>query len=143
MSAMELRYSIIFVVLAGLLIYLAVRMGRSRQPTAPLSDWFSVSFDEYRVTMTAAPPSKKPWEQSFLWSEIQRICFKSEGISSSDGIYVFTTQRPESFVVPIEASGGAEFWSKLIERELFPAALAIEAAGLPEGETLWWPRIEH
>jgi hypothetical protein len=55
----------------------------------------------------------------------------------SDGIYVFTTLRPESFVIPAEASGGAALWNEIVRRGLFDAELAIEAASASEGLFCW------
>jgi hypothetical protein len=105
----------------------------------PLSEWFSVSSDDERVTISARPPQGEAWEQSFLWMEIERICFKAEGLLASDGIYVFTSQRPESFVIPTEAKGGSEFWAKVIDLGLFSADLAIQVMSAPEGTVLCWP----
>jgi hypothetical protein len=138
------RYAIIGLVLAALVGFLLFRIYSSRQPITPLpklADWFHVTFDETKVTMSARPPGKQSWEQSFLWSEVTRVCFKSEGLAASDDVYVFTSQRSESFVVPTEAQGGLEFWSKVVNRGLFPAELAIQAALLKEGATLCWPPI--
>jgi hypothetical protein len=108
------------------------RMGR------PISDWFTVEFDEEVVRLSADAPGRRPWCQQFRWSDIERICFKAEGFDVSDGIYVFTRLRPESFVVPTEAAGGADFWAEVIHRGLFDAELAIQAAASPGG-TFWWP----
>jgi hypothetical protein len=74
-----------------------------------MPDWFSVTFDDERVMISAEPPGKERWEQSFFWSEVIRVCFRSEGLLASDGLYVFTSQRPESFVIPIESPGGPAF----------------------------------
>lgn len=128
-----------FVVLG--LVILRARLWRALTPVAPLRNWFNVTFDEDRVTMAASPPGREPWEQSFRWSEVERICFKSEGALASDGIYIFTTQRPESFAVPTEATGGPEFWAKIIERGLVPPEYAIKTATLTGGEMLCWPSI--
>ena len=136
-------YLTIIGVLAVLVGYLAFRLRRSRVPLRPLSEWFTVKFDDIRVMMSAQPPGNQAWEQSFLWSDVIRICFKSEGLLASDGVYVFTSKRPESFVIPIEANGGAEFWSEVLERGLFPPDLAIKAAALPEGALSCWPAVER
>ena len=61
----------------------------------------------------------------------------------SDGIYIFTTQRPESFVVPTEAQGGAELWGRIVGRGLFPEDLMVRAATSPGGELLCWPPVER
>jgi hypothetical protein len=126
--------------LLGLAI-VSVRFRRIKTPAVPLHDWYAVTFDDECVTMTAKPPGRDSWEQSFRWSEVERVCFKSEGALASDGIYIFTTQRPESFVVPTEAKGGVEFWSEILERRLFSSDLAIKAATLTGGEILCWPAI--
>ena len=104
----------------------------------PLSEWFVVEFDAESVHLKAEPPGQKPWSQEFRWSEIERICFQAEDLTTSDGIYVFTSSRPESYVVPTEASGGQQFWAEVISRGLFDAEIAIEAAGAPSGQ-FWWP----
>lgn len=107
----------------------------------PVGEWFHVTMDGEGVRMQARPPGRKAWEESLAWGEITRVCFKSEGPCDSDGIYLFTTRRPESYAVPLEAAGGAELWSELVRRELFPAELAITAASLPAGELRCWPAL--
>jgi hypothetical protein len=102
-------------------------------------DWFSVTFDDEQVMISAEPPGQARWEQGFRWSEVIRVCFRPEGLLASDGIYVFTSQRPESFAVPIEARGGVAFWTKVRDLGLFPHELAITAATGPEGTSVCWP----
>ena|SRR5271157_4680136 len=109
--------------------------GRMSQP---VSAWFTVDFDESAVWLSARPPGRKPWAQSFRWSDIERVCFKAEGTSTSDTIYVFTRLRPERFAVPTEAHGGAELWAEIIRRGHFGAELAFKAASSPSG-AFWWP----
>lgn len=138
---MSERYAIIAVVLVVLVVFLGVQIYKRRKPAPCLAEWFIVESDEIRVKISACPPGRDLWEQSFLWSEVTRICFKAEGFSASDGIYVFTSQRPESFVIPTEAKGGTEFWSQAVGRGLFPAELAIKAASSPEGTSTCWPPI--
>ncbi|MFN8986356.1 MAG: hypothetical protein ACK5VR_08615 [Burkholderiales bacterium] len=139
---MNERYLVVGAVLVALAGFLAFRLLRSRAPLRPMSEWLTVTFDDTQVTMSAQPPGKQPWEQSFLWADVIRVCFKSEGLLASDGVYIFTSRRPESFVIPIEANGGSEFWSKVVERGLFPPELAIKAAALPEGALSCWPALE-
>lgn len=98
-----------------------------------LSDWLQVSFDSESVHMKANPPEKEGWEQTFYWKDIIRVCFENGDWMSSDTIYVFTSQREESYVIPTEAKGGAEFWAEVIQRQLFDAELAIEMATQAEG----------
>ena len=112
-----------------------------REPIPPVSEWFSVSWTDDEVALDVRPPGQKPWTAKFRWKDIIRICFKAEDLGVSDGIYVFTSTRPESFVIPTEAKGGSEFWGQIIDRRLFDAELAIKAASAAEG-LFFWPPIE-
>jgi hypothetical protein len=107
----------------------------------PVSEWFTVEFDSQVVRMEAEPPGRAAWSEQFRWSDIERVCFKSEDFATSDGVYVFTRLRPESYVIPIEAQGGQDFWAEVIERGLFDAELAIQAAG-SAGGTFCWPEVK-
>jgi hypothetical protein len=102
-----------------------------------LSEWFFVTFDEQTVHIRAEPPGGEPWSQEFAWDSVIRICLQTEALVS-DGIYVFTTQRPESFVIPTEATGGDDFWAEILRRTLFDAQLAIQAMQ-SNGQFLCWP----
>ena len=132
------------VVLVIVAITAAVAIARSSsQESDPraISNWFHVSFDVTNVTLKAAPPGGTAWEQSFTWNSIVRVCFKTEGMELSDGLYIFTSQRPESFVVPTEASGGTELLNELMRRKHLPADIVIKASGSPEGTLLCWPAL--
>lgn len=115
---------------------------KSRRPI-PLNQWFFVSFDDVRVLIRANPPGRESWEQEFPWASVQRICFKDEGLWASDGLYIFTSVRPGSYVIPTEASGGTEFLNELIARNLFPSEIAIKAAGSSDGGYYCWPPIDR
>jgi hypothetical protein len=108
-------------------------------PSPDVSEWFTVQWDDKSVSLDARPPSRKPWTANFKWSDIQRVCFKAEDITCSDGICVFTSDRPESWVIPTEAKGGQDFLNELIERELFDAELLIKASCATEGIFCWTP----
>jgi hypothetical protein len=114
-----------------------VRAFLARGRPKRLDEWFFVTFDEKAVYMRAQPPGKAAWSQSFAWEHVVRVCFKAEDIWMSDGIYVFTSERAESYVIPTMANGGAELWGEILRRKLFDAALAIEAAGSTEGLYCW------
>lgn len=107
--------------------------------TPPLSEWFQVEWDEERVTLRAEPPGGEPWTQSFAWERLVRVCFLAGGPFSSDELYLFIDDRPESYLIPTEASGGLELLQALTARGKFPADVAIEAATLGEGEMVCWP----
>ena len=89
--------------------------------------------------MEAEPPGREPRAQDFSWSSVERIVFRAEDLYTSDGIYVFTTERPESYVIPIEAAGGVELWSEILRRGLFDAELATEAIRSAGGVFEWPP----
>ena len=112
----------------------------NRARPKPVSEWFSVTFDETAVRMHVEPPGKEPWDQEFHWDAIIRICFKSEDLWVSDGIYVFTRDRPESYVIPTEATGGLELWSEILRRNLYDPQLAIDVA-TSTGDLRCWPPL--
>jgi hypothetical protein len=114
---------------------------RSRKPLS-LDKWFFVTYDEFTVSIRATPPGGEAWEQSFLWSTIERVCFKDEGLYQSDGIYVFTSERPESFVIPTEANGGSDFFGELVGLGLFPAEVMAKAVSSTDGGFYCWPAME-
>ena len=105
--------------------------------TPALEEWFTVTWDTTRVHLDVAPPGREPWKASFEWASVVRVCFEAEGGLASDGVYVFTRTRPESYVIPTEASGGAEFWDEVLRRGLFDPELAIAAASATEGLFCW------
>ncbi|MGQ0602486.1 MAG: hypothetical protein ACT4QE_12430 [Anaerolineales bacterium] len=59
-----------------------------------------------------------------------------EGFLGSDKLYVFRQQRPESYVVPLEAEGAQDLLGELIRRKLFDAEIAITAES-SEGLFCW------
>ena len=125
--------------MAGLLNRL--RRFRARRRPGPLDQWFHVRFDDDGVELDVEPPGGEAWSARFPWSSIERIVFKAEDLRTSDGIYVFTSLRPESFVVPTEADGGGALWAEILRRRLFDVELTIEASASMEG-TFVWPPIE-
>jgi hypothetical protein len=112
---------------------------RARPKPRPLAEWFHVTFDEESIHLDVSPPKSEPWTAHFPWSSIERIAFKAEELYTSDGIYFFTSLRPESFVVPTQADGGAELWAEVLRRGLFDAELAVEAAASVGGIFVWPP----
>ena len=107
-----------------------------------LDEWYVVTYDGTGVNLDVSPPWRRPWKDSFSWSSVQRICFQGGGPHTSDRIYVFTSKRPESYPIPIEARGGQNVWAEIIRRGLFDADLALQAAGSGWG-LLCWPQSDH
>jgi len=93
-----------------------------------LADWFEVAFDNSEIRLSVSPPNRSSWNAQIKWERIIRICFKAGDLYTPDEIYIFTDERPESFLIPIEASGGSSLWDELMRRGLFDAELAIQAA---------------
>jgi hypothetical protein len=116
-----------------------VRAFLARGRPKPIGGWFTVTFDDQIVRMNVRPPGKQPWTQEFRWDSVIKVCFKAEDLYLSDGIYIFTNQRAESYVVPTEAKGGNEFWFEILRRKLFSAKLAFEAAASLDGLYCWPP----
>lgn len=102
-----------------------------------LSRWFHVRFDEQHVFCQAEPPGAKPWSDQFAWGDVVRVCFEVTDFLQPDNLYVFVRQRPESYVIPMEAEGGPTLLDELIRRKLFDAELAIKAASAVEGLYCW------
>ena len=113
-----------------------------RAKPVPLDQWFFVSFDDVTVHVKAQPPGRDAWEQSFPWSAIERVCFKDEGIYASDGLYIFTNLRPESFVIPTEGNGGEAFFAALHAKGFFPTEIFSAAISSTDGGTYCWPRTD-
>ena len=117
-------------------------MGPPVTTELPLSEWFEVRFDAREIHLMVKPPGQDAWQQTFPWKSITRICFKPEGMELSDGIYLFTSERPESYVVPADAKGGGELWLEILDRGLFDPTMAIDAAASTEGIFCWPEKIQ-
>ena len=113
----------------------------TRRRVMRLDEWYFIEFDETEVRVRATPPGREPWSQSFRWDSVIRVCFEAADLYKSDGIYVFTSLRPESYAIPTEARGGSELWSEIIRRGLFDAQLAIEAA-TGNDQLYCWPPMK-
>ena len=103
-----------------------------------LKDWFKVTFDSKKIILNVNPPENDAWDDEIVFERIIRVCFNAQGYLQQDEIYIFTDERPESYVIPMEAKGASDLFNELIERKLFDAQLAIEAAA-GEGLYIWPP----
>ena len=116
------------------------RLGRAKDrslPSVTLAarvdiEWFKLPRDT--AIYWTFPAARDPWRTRIEWARIVRICFKSGDFPESDEIYIFTDERPESRLIPIDASGGYELWQEVLRRKLFDAELAIRVATSPGGE---------
>ena len=107
----------------------------------PAGPWFEVEFDETTIHMRCAI-GRKPWAQSVEWSDVVRVCFKPEPLGVSDGIYIWSSKRPESYAVPLDAAGGEALWNEIVKRRLFDSALAIDAMTMTVGAACWPPELD-
>ena len=105
----------------------------------PLDEMLSVEFDEAGVRTRVLAKLDQSWNQSFNWSEISRVCFKSDGLQGSDSIIVQLRQRDKTVVIPIDARGGSTCCGTLCERGYFPGEIWRKAAGDTTGGTHCWP----
>lgn len=103
------------------------RWFKQRNEGQTLESWFSVSWDDTYIYRNVSPPSGDAWNDKFKWADIERICFEATDYMYSDDLYFFTTERAESYIVPLEAKGGEALWHLVIEKKRFDAKLAIDA----------------
>ncbi len=120
-------------------LFQRLKRWQARIRPGPLREWFHVQYDERYIYIQAEPPGRSPWTDKIAWDSIERIAFQAEGAGGSDGIYIFTAERPASRAIPTEADGGAELWAEILRRELFDQALAVEAASSVGGLFVWPP----
>jgi hypothetical protein len=99
--------------------------------------WFVVIIDDQSIQLSVTPPGRPPWRAILPWNSITGVCFEAEGPLVSDSLYLFTSLRPESWVVPVEAVGGTALLKELIHRRLFDPAMAISAMTADQGVFCW------
>lgn len=102
-----------------------------------LETWYHVSFDEEYIYRKVDPPGSEGWNDKCRWEDIIRICFQPGDFLQTDELYIFTSEREESYLIPLEADGGLELWGEIIDRNLFDAELAIKVATGLEGLHCW------
>ncbi|HEV7904697.1 MAG TPA: hypothetical protein VGO96_12710 [Pyrinomonadaceae bacterium] len=107
-------------------------------PQSGLLEWFQVRFDGDLISLQVSPPGRPAWEAQIKWERIIRICFKAGGWDSPDELYLFTDERPESYLVPMHAVGADALWDEILRRELFDAEMAIKAASSID-KLFCWP----
>jgi len=72
-----------------------------------LADWYHVRYDGTAVHRPVAPSNRAPWSDSFDWADVIRVCFMAGDWLTSDDLYVFTSRREESYLIPTDADGGS------------------------------------
>jgi len=102
-----------------------------------LYTWYHISFDEEYVYRNVDPPNQEGWNDKLRWEDIIRICYHLGDFLEPDELYIFTNEREESYLIPLEADGAQELWGKIIERNLFDAELAIKIMSKSDGLYCW------
>ncbi len=100
--------------------------------------WFTVTTDDQNIHLAVRPPGRDPWVADIPWDSIIRVCFAAEGPLISDGLYIYTNLRPESWAVPAEAPGGSHLL-ELVSRGLFDAHVLTMALLATHGLFCWPP----
>jgi hypothetical protein len=100
---------------------------------------FDIKYTNVKVIITFQQWFRKGTVTEIQWSRIIRVCFLGGDMLKSDQLYIFTDERPESYVIPMDADGAPQLWDEIITRGLFDAELAIKAAMAMDGDLLCWP----
>ena len=100
-------------------------------------EWFQVSFNQQNIELDVNPPGGDGWKAEIYWKDIIRVCFIPKDFLLTDELYIFTSLRPESYLIPTEAKGAMELWYEIISKNLFDAQLAIRVATASEGLFCW------
>ena len=110
----------------------------ARRRNANTSEWYKVGFDGLVIWRIAHPPGRESFKDEIEWTDISRVIFEASYWAQQDSIYIFTRLRPESYLIPTDASGADELWHEIIKRGLFDSNLGTEAA-LSKGGFYCWP----
>ncbi|MFX0071187.1 MAG: hypothetical protein ACFFAO_08865 [Candidatus Hermodarchaeota archaeon] len=102
-----------------------------------LDTWYFVSFDNEYIYRKVDPPGREGWNDKLRWQDIIRVCFQPGEFLEPDELYIFTNEREESYLIPLEADGAQKLWGEIVERNLFDAELAIKIMSMTEGLFCW------
>jgi len=111
----------------------------SRRRPKPLDKLLSVQWDDEQVEVRVLERLAPDWNQSFMWSDVVRVCFKDAGLYASDVLLIEVAGRERPVAVLTEAKGGSAFFGVLADRGLFPEHVWRKAIGETGGATYCWP----
>ncbi len=95
----------------------------------PIANWYRISFDASQIKIELTPPAS-PSIRTIPWSTIASAKFVSNGIMSSDEVWLYAKDRGKVFVkIPTEASGEPEFVGELASRKLLDVRELIGTNG--------------
>ncbi len=89
-------------------------------------DWYSISFDEQKISLDVRPPNLSPWKATIEWEKISRVCYKTGEFLEPDDIYIFVKDREQSYRIPSNAHNTEKLWSEILRRGLFDAEVAVQ-----------------
>ncbi|MGM9481387.1 hypothetical protein ACS5PN_09375 [Roseateles sp. NT4] len=111
-------------------------------PAKPISEQLAVEFDESGAATKVLDGLEERWNQRFFWPDVERVCFKDEGLANSDLILISLRSTETRVIVPTEARGGVQFIGELAARDLFPEHVWRQAVAETGGGTHCWPPHE-
>ena len=114
----------------------------ARKPKS-LDRLLAVDFDEVQVRVRVLERLSPDWNQTFQWSEIDRVCFKDAGLYSSDALFIELKGREKPAVVLIEAARGTAFFGALCDRGYFPEKVWRQAMAETGGRVHCWPEKQN
>jgi hypothetical protein len=110
----------------------------ARRPK-PLAEQLAVTVDEQAVAVRVLGDLEPAWNQTFLWSDVRRVCVTDGGLFGSDLVRVVLREPELVVTVPLEAAGGRAFFGALCDRGLLPEAVWRAAMGETGGGAHCWP----
>ena len=125
--------------LALMKLFAAIRAFLNNQQNRGWWASFCVVSSESGFTVTELRRRKPSAIQSAAWNDIDGVCFKDGGLGC-DRFFIFIRDCQEPIMVPVEASGGLEFWNQSKERLLFPQEISGQCVqSSATGAEFWWP----
>ena len=108
-----------------------------------LDELLAIEFDDEEVRIRVLERLEPGWNQSFRWGDVKRVCFKDEGLYSSDIVIIAVYGRENNIVIPTEARGGSDFFGAICDRGLLPENVWRKAMGDTSGGTHCWLSLIH
>jgi hypothetical protein len=104
-----------------------------------LDAMLAVEWDEKTVRVRVLEELPDFWNQEIEWADIRRVCFKDEGVFSSDIIFLELVGRERPAFVLTEARQGTAFVGELVRRGLFSTDALNRAVAMTNGGMVCWP----
>ena len=99
----------------------------------------AVVFDGKHIWLKALRDCGVVKAKRIAWASVDCVCFKDNGPDESDTIYLRVNLK-RVYAIPLECSGGCEFWRALRDRGGYPAYLHAMASMSTSGGIYSWFR---